>query len=62
METKEMYGYYVPSETEQEEILNEKKRAFPHQSYQRYSCVLHLLFKYRGISLWYTALLKKRNQ
>lgn len=28
METKEMYGYYVPSETEQEEILNEKKGLF----------------------------------
>lgn len=28
METKEMYGYYVQSETEQEEILNEKKKGF----------------------------------
>lgn len=28
METKEMYGYYVPSEMEQEEILNERKGLF----------------------------------
>lgn len=28
METKEMYCYYVPSEMEQEEILNEKKGLF----------------------------------
>lgn len=28
METKDMYGYYVPCEMEQEEILNEKKGLF----------------------------------